>query len=243
MNWLLIAVIGILAVFAIKGHRDGFIKTIFSIFTIFLALLLAVFAGPFVSRTLQKNESLMNGVTKQISKAFAFEEGKTDKKSSKPTVKEKDKISQEKIIRELRLPSAITKSLLENNNSEAYKAMAVKSFTDYVSRYLAIIILNAAAFILVFVISIILLYLLARVLDLISRLPIINGLNKTAGLLVGILNGLIIIWILCIFLTVFSTTGIGKSLYVYINDSWILSSIYNNNLLMRSVMDIAKVLF
>lgn len=235
VNWLFIAAMALIVIYALKGRHDGFIKTVFSIFSIIIALVVTAAVSPYVSRMLQNNEKLMAQITIAIENTFDWEEEKEEK--------EEKASSQEEMIDSLKLPGAITNALRENNNSEAYKVLAVKTFSQYISRYLAGIILNAAAFILVFILTAVILSILAKALDILSRLPIINGLNKTAGLLVGILNGLIMLWILCIILTVFSTTAMGQLLYGYINDSAILSSIYDNNLLLRTITDIAKMLF
>lgn len=232
MNWLLIVVIVILILFGIKGRRDGFIRTVFSIFSVLIALVIASTMSPYVSRTLQNNEKLMERIVGGIQDALMTEE--RDKG---------DKTEQEEIITGLKLPQSLKEALSDNNNSEVYKALAAKSFSEYASRYLAVVILNAASFLLTYIITSILLAFIVRALDLISKLPIINGLNKTAGLLIGILNGLIALWILCIVLTMFSTTEIGGNIYNCINDSRILSSIYNNNLLLRFITDLAKALF
>lgn len=230
MNWLLLVVILLLAGFAFKGRQDGFIRTVFSIFSAIIALVIAVAAGPAVSKNLQNNDKLMSKVTEQVAKVLPIEETA-------------DMTKQIEAINKLKLPESLKKSLTENNNSEVYKALVVKDFKNYVSRYVSVVIVNAASFVLVFLLLRIALWVLSRVLDLVSRLPIINGLNRTAGLLVGLLHGLIIIWILCIVLTMFSSTETAKIFYSCINDSRILSSIYNNNLLMKAVTDIAKVLF
>lgn len=231
MNWLLIAVIILLAVYAIRGRQEGFIKTVFSIFSILIALVLTYQVQPYVSKALQHNEKIVSYVEEKVDRSIELKK------------KGKGITEQRTAIEELSLPGALKKSLIENNNTEVYKALVVDKFEDYISSYLALIIINALSFVLVFLIIYIALFVLSRMLDIISHLPIINGLNKTAGLLVGLLRGLIVIWILCIILTIFSSTKTSQMLFGYINDSYILSIIYDNNILMHIITNIAKVLF
>ena len=76
-------------------------------------------------------------------------------------------------------------------------------------------------------------------LDIISRLPIINELNKAAGLLAGLFRGIIMVWILFIIITVFRETTWGGTALELIADSDILETIYQSNLILK----LAKVFF
>ncbi|BCN28858.1 CvpA family protein [Anaeromicropila herbilytica] len=260
MNWLLGAVILVLAGYAIKGRHDGFIKTVFAIFSIVLSLVLSIVISPYISKTIQSNEKIYNTVNEKIAEGLKLsEQQKEDKNSdSKKTVdkegkqqikqkqqkqKSLDETDEKGQIEQLTLPGTLKDALIENNNSEVYKALAINSFEGYVSGYLTVIAINAFSFFITFLIIKIIFFVLSKVLDIISKLPILNGLNKTAGLLVGLLQGLAVIWVLCIVLTAFSTSQIGQELFKLINESAILSSIYNNNLLLNAITNIAKVLF
>ena len=80
-------------------------------------------------------------------------------------------------------------------------------------------------------------------LDMLSRIPVINGLNKIGGFIFGLFNGAIYLWLACIIVTIFSTTQWGQYIFQQINDSVILSFIYNNNYLLQLMADMGKVLF
>jgi uncharacterized membrane protein required for colicin V production len=231
MNWLLGAVVLVLVGYAIKGRQVGFIKTVFAIFSIVISLVLSIGLSPYISKTLQNNEKFYNLVNEKISEGLKLED--TDTKESKET----------QAIEALTLPMSLKDALIENNNSEVYKALAIKSFDGYVSGYLTVIVINAISFIITYLVIKIALTVLSRLLDIISKLPILNGLNKTAGLIVGLLQGLVVIWVLCIVLTVFGTSKIGQELFQLVNESAVLSSIYNNNLLLHVITNIAEVLF
>lgn len=231
MNWLFIIVIIILIGYGAKGHRDGFIKTMFSIFSVMIALTITTVLNPYVSKAIQNNKGITSFVSKKVAIALDME-------------KEEDGVTgQVKAIDQLTIPKALKNALVENNNKEVYKALVVNKFENYVSHYLAVVVLNAATFFCIFVLCMVLLCLLCQGLDLFSKLPVINGLNKTAGLLVGVLRGLVILWILCIVLTIFSGTHWSKGVYGSINESVFLSSIYNNNLLLQLITNLAKVVF
>lgn len=231
MNWLLVAVALLLIGFAAKGGHVGFIKTVFSISALVVSLVLSVSLSPYVSKEMQNNKWIKDYMMERIEKVINLEE-----KNTKVT----DEVE---IIEGLNLPKALKNALRENNNTEVYKTLAIRSFKEYISSYLTVVIINSISFFIVFVIINVVLFILASALDILSKLPVLNGLNKTAGILVGLLQGLIVVWILCIVLTMFSTEKIGQNLFSLINQSKFLSNIYNNNMLLKATTDIAKAFF
>lgn len=231
MNWLEILVIVIIAGYTLNGRRRGFIKTVFTLFSTIIALLLTMWISPMVNKEVQKNEKIMGFVNNKVEKVVDF--GKSNDKTSE----------QMNFIDKLFLPGPIKNALKENNTGDVYAAMAVNSFEDYITGTISRIIINAAVFIIVMLLVRIILGIISKALDIISKLPIINGLNKTAGLLAGLLHGIVIAWIGFIILTMFSSTNIGKTMFLLINESKFLTLLYDNNLLLRYITDIGKILF
>ena len=86
-----------------------------------------------------------------------------------------------------------------------------------------------------FVVVFVALRILAFVLDVIGRLPLINGINKMTGLAAGLAEGLIVVWILGIALTLIGTTKLGQSAAVCVQESKFLSVIYGYNLLQELI--------
>lgn len=235
MNWLVIVVAAILVTFAFIGRKVGFIKTVFSIFSIIIALFLTSTISPYVSKSLRGNEKVYEYINEKVEKVVKLK------------VKEKEKVSlseQNKAIDKLSLPDSIKKKLLENkNNDEVYKALKVDNFKEYVNGYITTLVINAIAFIVTYLVVMVILFIICAALNIISKLPLINGLNKTAGLLVGLFEGLLVVWLLCIVLTAFSSTTGGQELFKLIKESQFLSSLYNNNLILKCITNMAKVLF
>ncbi|MGB8452678.1 MAG: CvpA family protein [Anaerocolumna sp.] len=231
MNWLAIVVLVILAGYAFNGRRRGFIRTVFTLFSTIIALVLTMWVSPVISKELQKNDKVMGFVTEKVLKVIPF----TDM-GNKIT-------DQVNFINKLPLPKIMKHTLIENNTKDVYTAMAVDNFKDYISESVARIIINAAVFLVIVLFITIGLALLCETLNIISKLPLINGLNKTAGLLAGLLHGIIVIWIGCIFLTILGSTEWGKTIFTLIEESTFLSTIYNNNMLLNFIMNLGKILF
>jgi uncharacterized membrane protein required for colicin V production len=229
-NWLLFLVLAILIGYAIYGRYRGFIKTVFMLFSTIVALILTIWISPVISDQVQQNDKIMNYVTQKVSKVV--DAGKMGNKKT-------DELN---FIGKLKLPKTMKNALIENNTADVYKAMAVDNFKQYVSNSISRIIINAAVFLAIMLIVTIGFAVLCEALNIISKLPLINGLNKTAGLFAGVLQGIIIIWIGCIFLTMLSSTSLGQSMFTQINESPFLSTIYNNNLLLKFVTNLGTIL-
>ncbi len=229
MNWLLIAVSVILLGNAIIGMKVGFIKTVFSLVSLILALFLTIWVSPMVKDTMKDNEKLYQGIANKIEKMLPFE----DKVAHK---------EEPELIEGLSVPKSVKEGLLKNNTAEKYKEFAITSFKQYVSKYLTEVTINALSFIATFTVILIALWVIFLALNLISKLPLLNQLNKTAGLLAGLVHGLILVWLFFLLLTVFSTTEFGQSTMKLVAENELLSIIYNNNILLKFITSATKIL-
>lgn len=230
MNWLLIVVLAILIVNALIGRKVGFIKIVFSLFSLIIALLLTTWISPTVNDLMRGNEKLYGLVIDKVDKLLPFAEEEATKTNE-----------QLSYIEKLPVPKSIKKTLIENNNTKIYKTLAVNSFREYVRNYLASVFINTFAFILTFIVIIALLWVISIALNLISKLPILNQINKTAGLLAGFVQGLLIVWIFFLIITVLGGTELGREGLKMIEENEILSFLYNNNFFLGFITSAAKL--
>ena len=133
------------------------------------------------------------------------------------------------------MPKSIKNTLIEHNNKDVYESLGIDSFQDYLLYHITGIIINAAVFLMLFLVCRLILWGIASALDLVSRLPVLNELNRAAGVFAGILTGLGVLWILCIVLTLFAATPAGQAIFAEIEKSALLSKIYDNNLLLETI--------
>ncbi len=230
MNWLAILVLLFLAAYIIRGYHNGLIKTVFSICAVFIALTVAFVGNKTLSGILQDNETIYKAVNSKVVKTMEID---TDAKSA---------TEQKNYIDSLPVPKRLKEALTENNNKKVYELMDTSKFGDYISGYITRMVLNAIAFAILFIVTLILVRVLASALDIVSRLPVIHTLNKLGGLVLGLIHGFVVLWILCIVLTIFSGTGFGEMCFKAINDSTFLSIVYNNNLLLYFIVNVAQSL-
>lgn len=231
MNWLLLIVILCIAIFCYRGWSLGIIKSIFLICSTILALVITSICNPIVSNMLCSNEKLISTVSETVSQTMGIEKGDNTK------IELKTKKEQNKKIEQLPLSNNIKKQLMKNNTKKIYHNLLANTFEEYVCRYIAVMIIRGLSFVLLYIVVRIGIFILAKMMDIISKLPVIKQMDKTAGLVLGGLQSILIIWIGCIVLMLFSGTAIGKEIYRCINGSVILTFIYDNNILMTLLMD------
>ena len=234
-NWLFVVVAVYLVSMVLYGHYRGFVRLAVSAVSLVLSLGVVHFGAPSVANLLRSNEvvyqAVEDSVTKFIQKDDETESGAAD--AAPPSV-------QRSIIEEMDLPEQLKDALLENNNSEVYEALGVSSFTHYVSRYLANSLINIISFFLLFAAVFGGLRVLSVSLNVVSRLPIISGLNRLAGAALGGAEGIFFVWIAALLITLFSATAIGELFLNQIESNIWLTWLYDHNMLGSILMGVVK---
>ena len=113
--------------------------------------------------------------------------------------------------------------------------MEVDNFSDYITSFVTDKILDALIFVVLFIVVSALVWLSVFLLDILAKLPVIKFFNKGGGAALGFVEGVIVIWVACIIITMFSTTEWGQTLFKEINNNPILDMIYSNNFLQKII--------
>ncbi len=131
------------------------------------------------------------------------------------------------------IPDVFKSLLAENNNSEIYKQLGVKTFAQYVGSFLAKLFINIVTFFCTFVVITIIVRAIVFALDIVADLPGVGALNHLAGGVVGALGALLIVWTLYLLVTLVFSTVIGKELFEMIQESDFLKTLYDYNPIMK----------
>jgi len=145
-----------------------------------------------------------------------------------------------KFIESLPIPQYLQEQMETFNNSEGYRKLGADDFASYIVNYFASLILNVAAYIVTLLIAWGLIRLVIGAAGIFSRLPIIRTANHALGLGAGILQGLLIVWMLMMVLSFFAATPAGQSLMAQVYDNSFLELLYNANPLMKGASSALK---
>lgn len=223
-NWLLIVVAGILLFNIFDGFRNGFIRKAVSVLSIVVTLVVVSWVTPTVTGFLTEHTLIQKNLQEKCTQMFYSED-----------YDEEEKSEQVLAIEAMPLPDNVKEMLLENNNYEAYDLLQVSGFYEYVGAYVARMIINALAYLIAFVLVWTALRVLLTALNIITSLPLLHGINKLAGGVLGAAEGVVLVWVLFLLATVFCNGSFGQQLFEMICESRLLTFLYTNNLIMQVV--------
>ncbi|PXV84595.1 colicin V production protein [Lachnotalea glycerini] len=210
MNWLLLVVSVFLIICALNGYRLGFVKKLFTTVSFIITIIAASALAPHVSEFLINNTSVYNSI----------KEGSLEVLGNAYTNQD------ENTVEDIKVPT-ILKKILTTQNSD--QESITSGISDYLATQFANAIINAISFAMAFIVITFILRTTVFTLDIIANLPIIKGINQYAGLILGAGEGIIIVWVFFLIITIMGNTELGTALNQYIEDSKFLSFIYNNN--------------
>ena len=235
MNWLLIGVGIIFFICMVVGYAKGFIKIIVSLGTTIASIILVLFLTPYTSKMLVSLTPIDEMVKKKCI-SMMTPEGVDIDISQLPLDKiELPRQKQIEILEKTDIPEFLKQGLIENNNNEAYKQLGVSNFVDYIGAYVSDIVVKIVSFLITFIIVTIFIRAIIFALDIITALPVINGLNRIAGMLVGVLIAVILIWVGFLIVTLLYSSDVGKECFKYIQDSKFLTFLYEKNVILEWV--------
>lgn len=228
-TWLGIAVLALIAAACIMGFRKGFVKEIVSVFFMLISFLLVWAVNPYVNTFVKEYTPVYDTIQDKCQTLVSEQIG------NKKTL---DKEEQNQVMENMELPDLLKNALVENNTAETYCYLAVSTFTEYISDSLAVMAVNGISFLISFVLSAAVIKLLGFILNVLTKLPVINGINKIAGAAVGGIKCIIFIWIAFLVLTLLCNTTLGQQGMALIQQDAFLNFLYSQNVFVKVFMSV-----
>ena len=238
MNWLLLFALAIIGVFGFIGWRVGFVKSVFSLLSTITVIIITILVSPIVANMLKSSEAISGTIQTKLEEIIDLS-GIAENLSSD---EEKDPLA---FIDGMDLPASIKDTIkdslaetMEEKENEAADFVGDKldALEAYICELLTNIILNALGFFITFIVAAAGIAILCFVLDLLSKLPVLHQINTVFGVAMGAVEGLVILWILFIVITMLGSTGFGQACMTMISESKILSFLYDSNILSKILL-------
>lgn len=207
------------------GAYRGIVKTIFKTFSSIISLALAFSLHPLISQ-LVKATPIFDILKQNIGDKLGL--------SLEPAVVSQPE--QVKLIASLPLPDFLNEKLIENNNSVVYNLLDAHSINEYICGYIANIIINIGVTIGLIIFMSLIIKAIIRSLDIISRLPVIHQLNYLGGGIIGLVSGVIIIWLIFVISMLFITDTAYTELLKGIDGSILGKILYDHNIFKNLIM-------
>lgn len=250
MNWLLYGTLAVLAVGLIVGYIKGALRIAVSLVAMVATWVLVIVLEPYATEAVIQytpvdewiesrcEKVLMTNMTDALAEqtgTAANEDIDLSVLGDKLSGVEISRQEQAQIIENSNVPELFKEYLQENNNKEIYSLVGADSFIDYIAKGITRLIIQILSAIVIFVIISIIVKLIMCFLDVVTWLPIIGGLNRIAGAALGLAAALVIVWVLFLVFTMFYATDAGKEIFVQIEESSILSFLYQNNFILKVI--------
>lgn len=258
MNILELIVIALIVIFAVTGYQKGFVRKLASLLSLVVSVALVSVCLPYVTDFLKNSTPVYGMIVKQCREIVETRvaggpgygsaedgglDGYPDMGSGKAGALTGDEgfgsLVQSELIENLPLPKVFRDQLLENNTDEGYQKLGVSTFQDYIANFIATVILNVISFIAALLLVQIALRIVIAALDILTKAPVLSQMNRVAGLLLGLLQVLFLLWIFFMLLSAFSATETGLYLMSMVQESRFLGYLYDSNLFMRIVLQAA----
>ncbi len=244
MNQVLVTVIIIFGLNVFIGYHKGLMQIILSLVSTVAGIVLAFALTPMISDLTIEYTPIDDMVAIAIDRLGETEPIEEEVESLWPTAEEEveeipvDLPLQDQIvlIEGADMPEFLKETLLTNNNKEIYDQLGVENFGDYVVRYMVEWAIRCLVFVLLFVIISGLLRALVSYMDIISKLPVIRGLNKWGGAILGSGFSLIIIWIGFLLIALLYSTTFGSLCLEMIESNALLRLLYDTNVFMNMLL-------
>lgn len=221
MSILFAVVIIIMAGFALHGYIRGLVRVVFSLVSIFLTIGLVYFITPHVSQFLTEKTTIHQTIRdKCIEKVQLRTEDELSKKTE-----EQEKIT----FAGMELPEEVQQFFSHKGNETADSLLEESGVYEKMGDYIAGVIVKGIAFIITFVIVVLVLRLIVNLLDIAAKLPVLNSVNHLGGLAAGLIEGVVIVWVIFFIITLSQSSPFGQQLLSSIDHNIFLRFLYENN--------------
>lgn len=223
MNWLFLVLLVFCILSVLHGARKGFVRMVVSTVFLILVFVLSSVLNPYVSSFVKNNTDLYRTFTESCSEMI---EDRLEENSGELSVS-----MQVQIIDELPLPKTVKDGLMKNNTAEAYKALAVEKFADYIAAYVGNLLVRALAFLVSFLLALVIVQIFLHVTDLLAALPVISQINYAGGALLGFVWAMIWIGLFFLLAALLSQTAFGRMVQAAMQESAMVRWFYDHNIL------------
>jgi len=226
VNYILDAILVVtVLILMIISSKKGFLSASKSIVALILTAILLSTMQTTILTTLQNspvNGAVRTIVAKKITKTY-------EQKQISDDVYTDDTEKSEEVCKTLAFPSFMENSIEKTlSQMTQMKNNLMEVITDSVTN----MILNVIGMILVFLIVRLLVFLIIKILESLFKLPGLKAINRLFGAILGIINSLLVIYLICGAVSLFAPADKMQMINDTIQTTYLVKYFYEHNLLM-----------
>ncbi len=213
-------ILGIIALSIFIGYKKGLIKCAINVLSFFIAILVVILLTNPISNLIVNNTKIDDNIKEVISKNLTIDN------SNQENIKlDESNSNSPEIVREY-----INDTMTELTRN------ATDNVAEVLAQNIAIIIINVAVAIILFIGTKLLLMFVKVLADIIGKIPLIKQFNKAGGIIYGIASGVIRVYLILAVISIIVPLLNDTSMIQAINESIIGSGMYNNNILLKIIL-------
>lgn len=226
MSLVVVILFGIMLFNMIRGYKRGVLLVVYSIVAWGVILIAANGLAPKVKEFMVNHTGIYQSIEQSCEKSI------NDRLSE--SVDNSLDASREYTVGTLQkqgiyLPKQMVDQMESNMAQTGDKIVQESGIGQYIAEYITQFILTGISYFLTMVILSILFGIIKRVISVANQVPVLGGVNKFLGLLLGLVQGVMVVCIILYFVSLISTTGLGNWFYRQIQVNPVLLGLYNAN--------------
>ena len=210
MSLVVLVLFGIVLFNMVRGYQRGVLMVLYSIAAWVVILIAANGLAPRVKDFMVNHTGIYHSIEQSCEKTINDRLSQSVDEQLDHTGEDTAGVLQNQGIY---LPKQMVEQL-ENNMAQAGNKIVQESGISY---FLTVLVLS------------ILLGIVKRMFIVANHIPILGGVNRILGLLLGLVQGVMAVCIILYFVSLISTTGLGSWLYGQIEVNPVTLAIYNSN--------------
>lgn len=208
-------IIAIVLLFIIVGYKKGLTGSLIKLLSFAIAVVLALILYKPVANTIIQRTQIDENLENAIITTFKSQEN--------------NQIKQEK--KQSNMPDTIVNNI--NTQIDEATAEAKNAIVENTAMKTTKTIINIGSGILIYIIVRFILFIISIFAKQITKLPIIKQMDKTGGIIYGILEGMVIVYILLSIISLLSVIWNDNIIIQAITKSTIGDMLYNNNIILK----------
>ena len=213
INALVIIFLIIILICALSGVNKGMLRTIFSLIAWILLLWFINYSSPLISEYITQNTVISQTMESSITDSLKTKYDNAERVEAGS--------GQDKIL--YLLPTNI-----KNKISDTIKD-SINAVIGFVAKELAQSAISGLSVILALIVGIVIIKLIDLILKAVTKIPGLSAVDRLMGLIVGLVKGLLLIWIILLLADCFPATALGSYIITSCQENSILLFLYENN--------------
>lgn len=239
MNWVLIIVLAVLAASAISGYNKGALRIAYSLVSWIIMMVFVAFATPHINLYLLENTSVYEKIEahcEEMVRQSATESAESAQMENSQELTEQSDAELQLGDLEMNIPASMLEGIMEKTAGATETFLEESGVYTKLAGELANFFMKGISFLIALVAAWLLACIISQMIGIASRIPVIKGVNRLFGLVVGTFYGLLFVWIGFYITALMSASEKAQVIVSYIYENPFLTFLYENNLVLTFIL-------